>query len=309
MPSGDGAAADAAIDAAGVRVVHGGSKFMTPVRVDDEVLETIRGLADLAPLHNPMAVKAIEETRAKMPRVPIVAVFDTAFHSTMPQLAWRYAIPADVAVRRYGFHGISYSYVSSRVDARRHIICHLGSGASVCAVLDGKSVDTSMGFTPMEGLVMGTRSGDIDPGAILELQREGIDADELLNEKSGLLGVSGVSADVREVEKAAKSGNADAELALDLFAYRAAKYIGAYAAVLGGVDALTFTAGIGENSSSIRSRICGRLGFLGVELDEDSNRASRKDERRISRGPVNVWVIPTNEELEIARQVFQELST
>ena len=300
-----------AIDAVGIRVVHGGSRFVKPVRVDDSVVGEIGKLAELAPLHNPIAVKVIEETRRTRPGVPVIAVFDTAFHQTMPPLAWRYAVPQDLGVRRFGFHGISYSYVSSRVDAKRHIICHLGNGASVCALHENKSIDTSMGFTPMEGLVMGTRAGDLDPGVLLYLMRKGrseADLDELLNHNCGLLGVSGRSGDARELENAARAGDADAEFALEMFAYRVAKYIGAYSAVLGGVDAVTFTAGIGEHSAFLRSRICHRLGFLGVEVDEELNRAARTDERCISRGPVNVWVIPTNEELEIARMTFHELS-
>jgi acetate kinase len=312
FPRGVAAAESNTIDAVGIRVVHGGSRFLKPVRVDDAVVEEIRKLDELAPLHNPIAVKVIEETRSKHPGVPIVVSFDTFFHQTMPALASRYAVPDDLEVRRYGFHGISYSYVSSRVDASRHIVCHLGNGASVCAIADGKSVDTSMGFTPMEGLVMGTRAGDLDPGVILYLLRRGkseAELDELLNHNCGLLGVSGRSGDVRELEKSAGHGDKRAEFALELFAYRVAKYIGAYAAVLAGVDAVTFTAGIGEHSSSMRSRICRRLGFLGVTLDEELNRASRTDERRISRGQVNVWVIPTNEELEIARMTYRELST
>jgi acetate kinase len=300
-----------AIDAAGIRVVHGGSRFVKPVLVDDSVVEEIGKLAELAPLHNPMAVKVIEETRRTHPGVPIVAVFDTAFHQSMPPLAARYAVPQDLGVRRFGFHGISYSYVSSRVDARRHIICHLGNGASVCALHEGRSIDTSMGFTPMEGLVMGTRAGDLDPGVLLYLMRQGrseADLDELLNHRCGLLGVSGSSGDARELENAARAGDANAAFALEMFAYRVAKYIGAYSTALGGVDAVTFTAGIGEHSAFLRSRICHRLEFLGIEVDEELNCATRSDERCISRGPVNVWVIPTNEELAIARMTFQELS-
>ena len=299
-----------AIDAVGIRVVHGGSRFVKPTRVDDAVVAAIRELVELAPLHNPAALEVIEETRKKMPGVPIVTVFDTAFHQTMPALASTYAIPSDLGIRRYGFHGISYSYVASRVDAKRHIICHLGNGASICALRDGRSVDTSMGLTPMEGLVMGTRSGDLDPGAILYLLRSGKDQsnlEELLNHQSGLLGVSGRSGDVRELETAAGNGDVRAEFALELFAYRARKYIGGYCAALGGIDALTFTAGIGEHSASMRSRICKQLDFLGIELDETLNRAARTDERRISRGSVPVWVIPTNEELEIARMTYREL--
>ena len=299
------------IDAVGIRVVHGGSRFVTPVRVDDSVVEEIGKVAELAPLHNPIALRVIEETRTTLPGVPIIAVFDTAFHQSMPPLAARYAVPEDLGVRRFGFHGISYSYIASRVDAKRHIVCHLGNGASVCALLDGRSVDTSMGFTPMEGLVMGSRAGDLDPGMLLYLMHQGrseAELHDLLNHRSGLLGVSGSSGDVRELETAARAGDANAAFALELFAYRVAKYIGAYAAVLGGVDALTFTAGIGEHSAFLRSRICHRLGFLGIEIDEGLNGAARTDERSISRGAVSVRVIPTNEELEIARMAFQELS-
>jgi acetate kinase len=307
FPEGTAIAEPERPDAVGVRVVHGGSVFVDPVRIDDAVLATIRDLAELAPLHNPAAVKVIEETRAVLPGVPIVAAFDTAFHRTIPPVAYQYAVPSELEVRRYGFHGISYSYVASRVEAARHIVCHLGNGASVCAIEHGRSIDTSMGFTPMEGLVMGTRGGDLDPGVILYLLRKGrseADLDDLLNHQSGLLGISGRSADMRELETASGNGDARAELALDLFAYRAAKYIGAYAVALRGLDALTFTAGIGEHSASMRARICDRLAFLGIELDDDLNRAPRTDERRISRGAVDVWVIPTNEELEIARLTF-----
>ncbi len=299
-----------AIDAVGIRVVHGGSKFVEPVRVDDAVLAEIERLAELAPLHNPMAVKAIEETRRTLPHAPIVATFDTAFHQTMPPVAAQYAVPPDLGVRRFGFHGISYSYVASRVPAKRHIVCHLGNGASVCALLDGRSVDTSMGFTPLEGLMMGTRAGDLDAGILLHLLRRGMPVehlDTLLHERCGLLGVSGRSGDVRELEEAARAGDEPAALALEMFAYRVAKYIGAYATVLGGIDAVTFTAGIGEHSSFIRSRVCERLAFLGVDVDEELNRAPRADERRISRGAVTVWVIPTNEEWEIARMTYRTL--
>jgi acetate kinase len=311
LPDGAVVPESAAVDAVGIRVVHGGSELVKPVRVDDAVVAAIRKLGELAPLHNPIAVKAIEETRGAHPGVPIVATFDTAFHQTMPRLASEYAVPPELGVRRYGFHGISYSYVCTRVDAKRQIVCHLGNGASVCAIAEGKSVDTSMGFTPMEGLVMGTRAGDLDPGVLLYLLRQGkseADLDDVLNHRCGLLGVSGRSGDVRALESAARDGDARAEFALELFAYRAAKYVGAYAAVLGGVDALIFTAGIGEHSPSMRARICSRLRFLGIELDEALNRAPRTDERRISRGAVGVWVIPTNEELAIARMTYGALS-
>jgi len=300
------------IDGVGCRVVHGGSRFVRPAIVDDSVIAEIRALADLAPLHNPLAVEVIEEVRRSLHGVPAVAVFDTAFHQTMPALASTYAVPPQTGIRRYGFHGISYSYVSSRLPRPRLIICHLGNGASVCAIRDGRSIDTSMGFTPMEGLVMGTRSGDIDPGAILYLLRHGkseADLDTLLNRRSGLLGISGRSGDMRDLESAAKAGDQRAELALEVFAYRAAKYIGAYAVALEGVDAMIFTAGIGEHSSSMRARICSRLGVLGIQLDDALNRATSKEDRRISNGSVEVWVIPTNEELEIARAVKSALAS
>ncbi len=301
------------IDAVGVRVVHGGSRFENPAIVDDAVLAEIDKLAELAPLHNPLAVRVIEEVRRELRDVPIVAVFDTAFHQTMPPAAFTYAVPPELGVRRYGFHGISYSYVSKRlstlVDGSRLIVAHLGNGASVCAIRDGHSVDTSMGFTPMEGLVMGTRAGDLDPGVLLYLLRTRNEAglDDLLNHRCGLRGVSETSGDVRELEHASAAGDARAGLALDVFAYRAAKYIAAYCAALNGVDVIAFTAGIGEHSPSMRKRICGRLAFLGVEIDDAANNIPRNDERCISSGKAGVWVIPTNEELEIARATFGSL--
>ena len=297
------------IDAVGVRVVHGGSRFETPAIVDDAVLDEIRRLSALAPLHNPLAVKAIEDVRRERKGIPIVAVFDTSFHRTLPPVASTYAIPQDLGIRRYGFHGISYSFVSKRLHALnagdKLIVAHLGNGASVCAIRGGRTVDTSMGFTPMEGLVMGTRAGDLDPGAILYLLRNGAtDLDDLLNHRCGLRGLSGIGGDVRELEA---SSDPNAELALDVFAYRAAKYIASYCAALDGVDAIAFTAGIGEHSASMRQRICDRLRFLDVILDDAANRAPRTDERRISAGRVGVWVIPTNEELEIARATYETL--
>lgn len=305
------------IDAVGCRVVHGGSRFSAPAIVDDAVLDQIRQLSALAPLHNPVAAAVIEQVRRALPAVPVVAVFDTAFHHTLPPMAWRYAVPEELPVRRYGFHGISYAYVSARLVERlgigkRLVICHLGSGASVCAIADGRSIDTSMGLTPMEGLVMGTRSGDLDPGALLYLLRTGrneADLDDLLNHRSGLLGLSGHSADMHEIQEAATAGDERANLALDLFCYRVAKYIGAYAAALGGLDGLAFTAGIGEHSAIVRERVCAPLAFLGIELDEAANEATSKDERRISRGTAPVWVIPTNEELQIALEVAGVLVT
>lgn len=298
------------IDAAGCRVVHGGSKFVKPARIDDAVIQDIRDLVELAPLHNPLALEVIEEVRRAL-TVPIVAVFDTAFHQTLPPVASTYAVPPELGVRRYGFHGISYAYIASRLQRHRMIVCHLGNGASVCAMHDGRSVDTSMGFTPMEGLVMGSRGGDIDPGVILYLMRGGrseSELDELLNQRCGLRGLSGRGQDVRDLEKAAAEGDPRANLALEIFAYRAAKYIASYAVPLGGIDALVFTAGIGEHSARIRRRICDRLGFLGIQLDADLNAAARSDERKISSGPVEVWVIPTDEELEIARATVRALA-
>jgi acetate kinase len=294
------------IEAVGCRVVHGGARFLEPTLVDDAVLEEIGALADLAPIHNPLAVQVIEEVRRSLPGLPVVAVFDTSFHRTLPAVASTYAVPGELGVRRFGFHGVSYSYVAKRLKALgrdgRAVVCHLGNGASVCAIRDGKSVDTSMGLTPMEGLVMGTRAGDLDPGVVLLLLRRGMseeDIDGLLNRRSGLFALSG-SSDMREIEGAAAAGDERAELALDIFAYRVAKYVGAYAVAVGGLETLVFTAGIGEHSSSMRSRICARLGFLGVRLDHDRNGAALKGERRIDSGPVEVLVIPTNEELEIA---------
>jgi acetate kinase len=283
------------VDAVGVRVVHGGSRFVQPTIVDDEVLDGIRELSSLAPLHNPLAVAVIEEVRRTLPGVPIVAVFDTAFHQTMPEVAAAYAVPPELGVRRYGFHGISYAYIASRIKVERLIACHLGNGASVCAMRDGKSVDTSMGLTPLEGLVMGTRAGDIDPGVILSLVRRGMDVDDLLNHRAGLLGLSGFSGDVRTLQS---SPDPRAALALEVFAYRVTKYIGAYAAALGGVDALVFTAGIGEHSAPMRARICAPLAHLGIVIDDALNRAPATGERAIGE---RVWVIPTNEEGEIAR--------
>jgi acetate kinase len=304
------------IHAAGCRVVHGGDTFLAPALIDDEVLAKIQQLADLAPLHNPIAVTAITALRTALPDVPIVAVFDTAFHQSLPEVARHYAVPDDLNIRRFGFHGISYAWVSHRLTdhippPKRTIICHLGNGASVCALADGISIDTSMGLTPMEGLVMGTRSGDIDPGAILYLLRTGkstAEVDEILNHKSGLAALSGGTSDMKKIVDAATNGDARAKLALDLFCYRVSKYIGSYAAALGGLDCLAFTAGIGEHAPAIRERVCANLAFLGIEIDESLNRATRTDERLISRGSVPVFVIPTNEELQIARETHACLS-
>lgn len=314
------------IDAVGCRVVHGGSRFTSPTRVDSAVLDAIRELSVLAPLHNPLSVAVIEETTRSLPDVPVIAVFDTSFHQSMPPVASTYALPTSLserlALRRYGFHGISHSYVSARLLRRldrgitgtRVITCHLGHGASLCAVHDGRSIDTSMGMTPMEGLVMGTRSGDIDPGLVLFLMREGAmsagDVDAILNHQSGLLGLSGSTSDVRDLEQAAAAGDLRAEFALELFAYRAAKYVGSFAVALEGLDALAFSGGIGEHSSSMRARICRRLAFLGVDLDEENNQTASGAEVQIgsTKGVVEVWVIPTNEELEIARATRDALN-
>ncbi|MCC8139198.1 MAG: acetate kinase [Lachnospiraceae bacterium] len=310
------------VGAVGHRVVHGGEKFASSVVITPEVKAAIEECNDLAPLHNPANLIGIEACEKLMPGVPMVAVFDTAFHQTMPGKAYTYGLPYEYyekyKVRRYGFHGTSHSYVSKRlaeflgkdVKDMKIIVCHLGNGASVSAVLNGESVDTSMGLTPLEGLVMGTRSGDIDP-AILEFlaKKENMDIAALmnmLNKKSGVFGVSGgVSSDFRDLDEAAEAGNDKAQLALDVFAYRVLKYIGAYAAAMNGVDAIAFTAGIGENSASMRSRICENLGYLGVTIDEAAN-AKRGEDNIISTpdSKVTVAVIPTNEELAIARETL-----
>ena len=310
------------IDAVGHRVVQGGSKFTAATRVTPEMLTELKTLRGLDPLHNPGEIALIEATQKLLPGVPEVACFDTAFHRTLPEVAYIYALPhelsARLGLRRYGFHGLSHQYVSGQLleclgrdaEGTRLITCHLGSGASACALRDGKSVDTSMGMTPLEGLVMGTRSGDVDPGLLLYLLREQNmtpeQLDDLLNKQSGLLGVSGVGSDLRDLEKAAAAGNAQAELALSLFAYRARKYLGAYAAALGGLDAIAFTGGIGERSPVMRGRICTGLEFLGVTLDTGANQnADGKAAAQISANgsAVSVWVIPTNEEKQMAREV------
>ena len=314
------------IDAVGHRVVHGGSKFTQATRVTPEMLDDLRSLRGLDPLHNPGEIGMIGAAQRQLPGVPNVACFDTAFHRTLPEVAYTYALPRELSkrltLRRYGFHGLSHQYVSGQLleclgrnaAGTRLLTCHLGSGASVCALLDGKSIDTSMGLTPLEGLVMGTRAGDVDPGLLLYLLREhGMTAeqlDDLLNKQSGLVGVSGLSSDLRDLEKAAAEGNSAAELALSLFAYRVRKYIGAYAAVLGGVDAVAFTGGIGERSPKMRGRICAGLEFLGLSLNVSANgSAGGKEAARIDAGGgVSVWVIPTDEERQIAREVVGVLA-
>ena len=305
------------IDAVGHRVVHGGEKFAQSVVITDEVMQAIEECNPLAPLHNPANIIGIKACQALMPGVPMVAVFDTAFHQTMPPVAYTYALPYEYyekdKVRRYGFHGTSHKYVAQRAadmlgkpaSELKLISCHLGNGSSVTAISGGKSVDTSMGFTPLAGLPMGTRSGDIDAG-ILEylMKKHGMDIAEILtvlNKKSGVYGVSGISSDFRDLENAFAEGNVRAGLAVDLFNYGVKKLIGAYAAAMGGVDAIIFTAGVGENSASQRMAIASGLEFMGVVMDEDANKV-RGEERVISAADskVKVLLIPTNEELMIA---------
>ena len=307
------------IGAVGHRVVHGGEKFAKSVVVTPEVKAAIAECNDLAPLHNPANLIGIEACESLMPGTPQVVVFDTAFHQTMPEKAYMYGLPYEYyekyKVRRYGFHGTSHSFVSKRVaeivgkpyNATKTIVCHLGNGASVSAVLNGESVDTSMGLTPLEGLVMGTRSGDIDP-AIMEFvaKKENLDIAgimNVLNKKSGVEGISGVSSDFRDLEEAADNGNARAALAIDVFAYRVAKYVGAYTAAMNGVDNIVFTAGIGENAGLVRTKVCSYLGYLGITIDEEAN-GKRGEEIIISTpdSKVKVLVVPTNEELAIARE-------
>ncbi len=309
------------VGAVGHRVVHGGEKFTSSCLINEASIKAIEECNDLAPLHNPANLIGIRACEELMPGVPMVAVFDTAFHQTMPEVAYIYGLPYEYyekyKVRRYGFHGTSHSYVSKRVaeitgkpyDQMKIIVCHLGNGASISAVNCGKSVDTSMGLTPLEGLVMGTRSGDIDP-AIMEYiaKKENKNIEEMtavLNKKSGMLGISGVSSDGRDLEAAAASGNKRAELALDAFNYRVIKYIGAYAAVMNGVDAIAFTAGIGENNKAMRQAVCDSLSYLGVKLDPEKNDV-RGEERIISAddSKAQVLLVPTNEELAIARETL-----
>ena len=306
------------IDAVGHRIVHGGEKFANSVVISDEVMEAIEECNDLAPLHNPANLIGIRACQSHMPGVPMVAVFDTAFHQTMPDKAYTYAIPYEYyenyKIRRYGFHGTSHSFVSKRlaeligkdIKDTKMIICHLGNGSSITAVDGGKSVDTSMGLTPLAGLPMGTRSGDIDP-AILEFiaGKEGKSVEEIttiLNKKSGVSGLSGVSSDFRDLDAGMKDGNDRCRLALDVFCYSVKKYIGAYAAAMGGLDAIAFTAGIGENNPYVRRMATTGLEFMGIDIDEEKNEV-RGDETKISTdsSKIQVWVVPTNEELMIAR--------
>jgi acetate kinase len=317
-----------AIAAIGCRVVHGGARFTRPVRVTAEVIEAVRALAPLAPLHNALDADVLAACLERSGETPVVAVFDTAFHHTLPEVAWRYALPRDLAdahgLRRYGFHGIAHRHVADRLRAElgpersaRCVTCHLGNGASLAAVRDGRSVETTMGLTPMEGLVMGTRSGDLDPGIVLHLQRalrhSPEEVEDLLNRRSGLLGLSGRSADVRDLERAARSGDARADLALEIFAYRAAKAVAGCAVALDGLDALAFSGGIGEHSASVRGRIARRLRLLGVRLDEARNGAATAGREPAAIGdPVSavaVWVVPADENLQIARETSALLAT
>ncbi|MBK1650322.1 acetate/propionate family kinase [Rhabdochromatium marinum] len=310
------------LKAVGHRVVHGGEAFHQPTLIDDDVIAAIRQVIPLAPLHNPAHLDGILVARELFPGVSQVAVFDTAFHQTMPRTAYRYAIPdylyREHQVRRYGFHGTSHAYVGQRAATmlgrsfdRTHLITlHLGNGASATAIRNGSSVDTSMGMTPLEGLVMGTRCGDIDPAVLLylmqHLEMDHAQIDQLLNRHSGLLGLCGVN-DMREIHRRIEQGDTKAELALGIFCQRLKKYIGAYTAVLGEVHALVFTGGIGENDAETRARTCAGLERLGIVLDETANRSHAPGERLISHAdsPIKVLVIPTNEELEIARQTFE----
>ena len=311
------------IGAVGHRVVHGGEKFAKSVVVTPEVKAAIAECNDLAPLHNPANLIGIEACESLMPSTPQVVVFDTAFHQTMPEKAYMYGLPYEYyekyKVRRYGFHGTSHSFVSKRAaevmgksyDEVKTIVCHLGNGSSVSAVLNGKCVDTSMGLTPLEGLVMGTRSGDIDP-AIMEFiaKKENLDIEgvmEVLNKKSGVFGISGgLSSDFRDLTDAMNAGDKKAKIAMDVFSYRVAKYIGSYAAAMNGVDDIVFTAGIGENDDYVRQEVCKYLGYLGVDFDFEVNTGLRGKEAELTKegSKVKVFVIPTNEELAIARETL-----
>lgn len=312
-------------DAIGVRVVHGGSRFYRPVEVTTAVLKEIRALASLAPLHNTADADLIEALRKASSNTKIIAVFDTAFHHTLPKVASTYALPlalnSKYALRRYGFHGLAHRWVTQKLletlgknDARL-ILCHLGNGASVCAVRNGQSIDTSMGFTPLEGLVMGTRCGDLDPGLLIYLQKAvGLNMDQieqLLNHESGLYGLSNnLSYDIRDLWSAVDNGDQAAQLAIDIFAYRVAKYIGAYAVALEGFDAIAFSGGIGEHDVKMRAKICKGLGFLGLHLDLERNAAApRHVTTCISRegSSISAWVVPADENRQMVREIYEEL--
>ena len=311
------------IGAVGHRMVHGGEKFSSSVVITDEVKKAVAECNDLAPLHNPANLIGVEACQKLMPNTPMVGVFDTAFHQTMPEKAYMYGLPYEYyekyKVRRYGFHGTSHSFVSKRAaevmgrpyDDLKTIVCHLGNGSSVTAVMNGKSVDTSMGLTPLEGVVMGTRSGSIDP-AIMEFiaQKENMDIEgvmNVLNKKSGVFGLSGgLSSDFRDLTDAMNAGDKKAKIAMDVFSYSVTKYIGAYAAAMNGVDCIAFTAGIGENDDYVREQVCSYLGYLGVDFDKEINTGLRGTEKELTKpgSKVRVFVIPTNEELAIARETL-----
>ncbi|NIK67763.1 acetate kinase [Paenibacillus sp. BK720] len=311
------------IDAVGHRIVHGGEVFKSSALVTADVKQEIRKLFDLAPLHNPAHMMGINAVEANMPNVPQVVVFDTAFHQTMPNTSYLYPIPRVLyrrhKVRRYGFHGTSHQYVSEQaakylgkpLESLKVISCHIGNGASATAIMDGKSFDTSMGMTPLEGLMMGTRSGDLDPAIVpYVMNKEDLTLSEvnsMLNKHSGMLAISGISSDMREIVEAMGEGDANAKLAFDMYTYRVRKYIGAYAAAMNGVDVILFTAGVGENSNVLRKAVCEGISFLGVELDEERNNIRSKDVREISTDAsrVKVLVVPTNEELLIARDTYK----
>ncbi|AEB76161.1 acetate/propionate family kinase [Clostridium botulinum] len=306
------------ISAVGHRVVHGGEKYAESVLIDDEVMKALEEFIKLAPLHNPPNITGINACKELMPNTPMVAVFDTAFHQTLPDYAYMYSLPHDLyekyGIRKYGFHGTSHKYVSSvaadilgkDIESLKLVTCHLGNGSSLAAVKNGKCVDTSMGFTPLAGLTMGTRCGDIDPAVVTflikELNYSVDDVNKLMNKESGVLGISGISSDFRDILKAAAEGNERAELALNMFKNKVIQYIGAYTAVMGGVDAIIFTAGVGENSEPIRKRIVSELGFLGIKLDQEKNKIMGEIQTISTEdSKVKVLVIPTNEELMIAK--------
>lgn len=310
------------IDAVGHRMVHGGEKFACSTLLTEEVLKTVASCNDLAPLHNPPTLVGVAACKELLPTTPMVGVFDTAFHQTMPPEAYIYGLPYEYyekyAVRRYGFHGTSHKYVSLRAaeilgkkpEDLKIVVCHLGNGSSISAVDGGKCVDTSMGLTPLEGLVMGTRSGDIDPTCIEFIaHKENLSLEQVMdivNKKSGVLGISGVSSDFRDLDEAAKAGNKRADLALRVFAHSVVKYIGSFIAVMNGVDAIVFTAGIGENDDYVREEVCKYLGYLGVDFDSEANAGLRGKEAELTKegSKVKVFVIPTNEELAIARETL-----
>lgn len=314
------------IDAVGHRVVHGGEKFASSVLITDEVIQQVKDCYDLAPLHNPANITGIEAITALLPDVPQVGVFDTAFHQTMPARSFMYAIPYEYykndGVRRYGFHGTSHRYVSQRaaeilgepIEKLKMVTCHIGNGGSITAVDGGKSIDTSMGLTPTEGLMMGTRTGDIDPGAITYLMTKhgmsAADVQTLINKKSGVAGISGISNDMREIEAAVNAGDPRAKLALDMYELRILKYVGAYAAEMGGLDVIVFTGGVGENQTGVRENVCEPLKFMGVEIDKELNAVTRGTETIISApsSRVKVLIVPTDEELTIARDTQEIVS-